>query len=362
MYSSSQTAERRQQHANPISLLAGSTPAPLLPIPPHMQGPHMQGPHIAMFTSTAPAPWLTQLDVIALEYQGQVKRLCLWGEYGDLPLLWQRLQHFCAPELFAAIVKVDRIYQQSDSRLRFDIYCQSHLFPQLMESLNAGRRSLGWYYRPHIPHQLCHLTQQARFAPSPLLLHPAEQAQQARGGTVASPRTHCGLKVATYNINGVCTKQFDLQCFLQSTKCDVVALQETLLRETDWIIRMPGYQCVQRPGDFTAATRGVALLVSHQFQLVTVGTLSPYWIFACLSGAPLPHPVIVACVYVPNGTGGRAVLQHFQQQVHRVHVLYPSDPIALLGDFNKDLDEMQLLCMQWPIPMQVLVNSGNVPT
>ena len=102
--------------------------------------------------------------------------------------------------------------------------------------------------------------------------------------------------------------------------------------------------------------------MSHQFQFVTVGKLSPYWIVARLSGAPLPHPVLVACVYIPNGTKHSSVMQHFEQQINQVHVLYPNDPITLLGDFNKDLHKMQLWFSTWPIQMQVLVNGGNVPT
>jgi exonuclease III len=60
------------------------------------------------------------------------------------------------------------------------------------------------------------------------------------------------LVVGTLNINGLHRKKTDLGVLLQQTRCDVMALQEMLLRSSDWQLRLPGYHCFSAMGDLTA--------------------------------------------------------------------------------------------------------------
>ena len=71
--------------------------------------------------------------------------------------------------------------------------------------------------------------------------------------------------VGTLNINGLQRKKTDLRVLLQHTRCDVMALQETLLRSFDWQLRLPGYHCLTSMGNLTALQQGVALVVSTKF-------------------------------------------------------------------------------------------------
>ena len=76
-----------------------------------------------------------------------------------------------------------------------------------------------------------------------LPFHPC-MLQESRASSAAT-ETPRGLKLMTYNINNQqWSKQYDLQCLLQHTQCNVVALQEMLLCPTNWTLAMHGYQCI----------------------------------------------------------------------------------------------------------------------
>jgi hypothetical protein len=88
--------------------------------------------------------------------------------------------------------------------------------------MGPGRDRYGWYFRPHIPYwDRVRSTSALPEVPVVQTTPPAD--------TLGVP-----LVVGTFNINGVQRKQTDLRLLLQQTQCDVMALQETLLRATDW--------------------------------------------------------------------------------------------------------------------------------
>lgn len=87
------------------------------------------------------------------------------------------------------------------------------------------------------------------------------------------------LRMVTYNINSVNKKRYDLQYLLESTQCDVLALQETLFRYVDWPLRFSGYATLSSMGSATVATRGLALVISTKYGCLPVDRQSP---FGCL--------------------------------------------------------------------------------
>jgi exonuclease III len=170
------------------------------------------------------------------------------------------------------------------------------------------------------------------------------------------------LRLVTYNINGIKNKRFDVKCLLEETRCDVLALQETLMKATDWSLRFPGYQALVSLGTTAASTRGLALVISAKYGCYSVGRPFPFWVFARLTGKSLSRPVLVGCAYVPHRADRQHVLMHLPVQVSQLQEEYLDDPIILMGDFNMDLHETQLQTANWPVPLQVLANYGNVPT
>ena len=170
------------------------------------------------------------------------------------------------------------------------------------------------------------------------------------------------LVVGTLNINGLQRKKTDLRVLLQQTKCDVMALQETLLRSSDWQLRLPGYHCFTAMGDLTASQRGVALVVSTKFNCTAVGKATPYWTFARVYGATLLSPLIVGTIYIPCRVERRRVLRALPGALAALHREFPDDPIVMMGDFNMTMTDLQLQMGLWDLPFRVLPIRGGGPT
>ena len=181
---------------------------------------------------------------------------------------------------------------------------------------------------------------------------------------VPTPNTPPGpsLVVGTLNINGLLSKKTDLRLMLEEMGCDIMGVQETLLRSTDFTFKMPGYNCLTVLGDRQESQRGLALLVADRFNVCAVGRATPYWTFGRMYGATLRKPVIVGTIYVPCRADRRKVLRGIPRALEALHVEYPDDPIILLGDFNMNFTELQLQMATWPLPFRVLPIAENAST
>ena len=323
-------------------------------------GPNRQiGPTVAQLR-----PWVAQ---------GIVTQLCLWGEPGALSILRQRFNRVVRQDyLRNAVYKVDRV-QQPNGQTRFDLFVSSAVAEELLRQVRTGSQAqhYRWYCRPHIAYRDRDRVGRvpARRAPEGVPGGDAVQqllvqrtAARNSGEITDTPPQQGSLRVATYNINGVATKRTELRVFLEQTKCDVLGLQETLLRATDWHLRIPQYTCYTAMGDLTAATRGVALVVSKKYASNPVGQASPYWVFARIYGCNLAQPILVGSVYVPHQRHRRRVLSALPLAVAGLKADYPEDPMILVGDFNMELQDVQREMTTWPYPCQALANYGQVPT
>ena len=301
----------------------------------------------------------TVAELRRLIAQEAAEQLCLWGEIGALSIFWDRLKRIvrCAA-LRRAIYKIERV-QQPDGRTRFDLFVSSAASTQLLQLIRGAPQALdyGWYVRPHVPY----IDRVGRGAPPGEPQRPEIPPEVPV--TTQPPGDNPGsLRVATYNINSVARKRADLRYFLQETRCDVLGLQETLLRSTDWHLRLPQYTCFTAMGDLTASTRGVALAVSTKFACNPVGNPSPYWVFARLYGASLAHPIVVGTVYVPCRAGRHRVLTRLPLEIAHLRQQFPEDPLILVGDWNMDLEDVQREVVNWPHPVHPLANHGLTPT
>lgn len=289
---------------------------------------------------------------------GTVNWLCLWGEIGALSIFRARLFRIVrSPPLRRAIYKIDRV-QQPNGRLRFDLYIGAAATDQVRQLLTTSPRAsgYGWYIRSHV-HYRDRVPATAGRGPTVATAAPTGVPPANAPGSRSG-----GLRVCSYNINGIARKRTELAYFLQNTHCDVVGLQETLLRSTDWHLRIPQFTCFTAMGDLTASTRGVALAVSRKFACSPIGSASPYWVFARLYGASLTRPTIVGTVYVPCRTGRNHVLSRLPLAIAELRAQYPNDPLILTGDWNADLDEVQREVATWTHPVHTLANYGHRPT
>ena len=308
-------------------------------------------PHNARATRPHAQTYVAQAD------QSGLQQICLWGEASDLGVFRQRVSRLIRePHLRLHIVKCQRV-QQQQGNIRFDMWITRECVTAVLQQLKAGRQRYGWFFRPHIPY--CERVGRGISDTQRVLRQPQPPPAAQQPGNLHQSSS---LKVGSLNINGVNRKRSDLRYFLERTQVDVLGIQETLLRSTDWYLRFPGYKCYTAMGETTASTRGLALIVSNRFQSTPVGRSSLFWIFARVHGGGLKTPVIIGTVYVPHREDRARVLTGLPQAIEHLSDEYREEPIILTGDFNMELHELQLKMANWPCPLQALGNRGSVPT
>jgi exodeoxyribonuclease-3 len=149
------------------------------------------------------------------------------------------------------------------------------------------------------------------------------------------------VKIATWNINGICGRLPLLLKWLAKAKPDVVALQELktphdLFPEAE--IRAAGYGVIWR-GE--RGYNGVAILARNSDPILIRDSLpgdpadkASRYIEAAVDG------ILIACLYLPNGNphpGPKFAykLEWFDRLIAHARTLKKSGaPVVLLGDFN----------------------------
>ncbi|GBG35229.1 Hypothetical Protein FCC1311_114522, partial [Hondaea fermentalgiana] len=156
-----------------------------------------------------------------------VSQICVWGETSpSMACFWARLE-YCVPnaQVRRRILKVNKVLQ-AERELRFDVYVVSTEAARILDLLRRnGRRRFDWHTRLHRPY---HERE-----------HPGDAAAAPAAGALKD------LRLLAWNINGLRRKREDLASLLQTTVPHVAALQETLLRATDWRTRASKYNVLE---------------------------------------------------------------------------------------------------------------------
>jgi exonuclease III len=290
-----------------------------------------------------------------------ITRYCIWGDSSTAVVFWERVSDCCRGSLvLAQVVKAVRVQQENGS-IRFDVYVRKEYAQTLWDKLQAGTGKYGWHFREHIPYGE-RVGQGGRAAP-----RRAPNGGFLPGGPVGIGLNQelplpSSLKVGTYNINGVRTKRRELAAFLGIVKWDVVGLQETLMRATDWQLYLRGYSLLSAMGERTESKRGLSVAVSTRYSCNMVGRTSPYWLFVRVYGSKLRQPFIFGTVYVPHRLERRRVLEGLPATMLTIQQEFPNDPIILTGDFNMTIHRLQARITTWPVRPIVLPNEGDKPT
>ena len=285
-------------------------------------------------------------------------QICVWGVDCHVTVMWLRLdmavRSSFASALAAGIAKIERVAQPNGST-RYDVFVSPPMAPFLRRRMRKFALRWQWHFRDHRAHPL------RDRVPAPRLGTPTETAPALANGTAQVP-VGKAFRPGTLNINGVRSKQTDLWHLLRSERLDVLALQETLLKATDWDLHVPDYLCLSALGTTAASQRGVSLLVSTQFGCQSVGPGSPHWVFGKLTGSTLANPLIVGSVYLPHNDLQQRVRTQLSTALLKIHTEYPACAILLMGDLNETLVGAQRLARTWPGTFEILSNAGDVPT
>lgn len=255
--------------------------------------------------------------------------MCVWGDDCDTATFWRRLELTLGrTQLLTKVLKVVRVVQPTNGRIRFDIVVKGVFLAAILRKLFGWSARFAWFAREHVPYQ----DRVARRASQGRVERPlGENPQEGRPGVLEN------LTVVTYNINGARKKLTELQAMLDGSKVHVVALQETLQRAEDWPLRIPDFQVFSAVGDLGPSQRGLAIGVRRSVNAQTVGTASPDWLSVRIFGQSLASPMIFFCVYVPTSrhVADRAsVITAIGSEVARLQAKFPDDDIVIMGDLN----------------------------
>lgn len=278
-----------------------------------------------------------------------VRIICCWVQD---PLggqtFWERLHKACGSQLVKKVDKVERIAQR-DGTLRFDVWVRSEYSDAVVRKMR--KYGTGWKWtrvRFHIP-----FWERARKRTLPIT------GQLRKGKHSAPPNPQSSLSLCTYNINGLRKKRPDLKFLLEETGLECLALQETLLRPTDWSLTIPNYHCFNIVGGHHASKRGVALLINKKHNGSVVGKSSPWFVLVRIYSKFLRQPHILGSVYIPHGRDKPQALELLGQQVRTIRTAYPAQPLILMGDWNMDQVQTQKILNEWNCGLVVAPNMRN---
>lgn len=281
--------------------------------------------------------------------------VCWTPQYETDKVFWMRVVRCMNGGALCNRIKKITSVNQKNRLSRFDFWVESGHEEAILTKIKQHQHKWGWYCREHIAYKV----RAARGSTgSPTRgpradngLNPATRTEQqgtARrsrnrsttgGGNPLPGRTigpRAGPRVGTLNINGIREKKKDLQFYLEERDIQCLALQETLLRVTDWRLYIPGYHCFTTCGEHGVSVRGVAMLVHKSMSGYIVGKGSPWHLCVRVTGDNLRNPWILCSVYIPSLGKGKEAIDHLVHDMKQVCKDYPSDSIVLMGDWNRE--------------------------
>ena len=273
-------------------------------------------------------------------------RLCVWGlAPKTVKEVWDILNRVLPSNLCEGIRRVHGVRQRNGID-RHDVYAHVDCATQLAAQMVASRDRMGWSVRvkKHVP-----------WAQRPA--HASNAPQQA-----SSTCSHTYTTLVTLNVRHLTKKRMEVEEYLHDRKATVVALQETWRDEKSWRLRLRGYNAVERVRTVPGST-GIALLAAEGVQLVEVGSKqSPFFVFARVSGDPLPNAVIYGSVYIPShARNGRAqALSDLKAELQNMRRRFATTPIVAMGDFNMSPAQVMTWVRKAEIGFAVKAGAGSM--
>ena len=319
--------------------------------------------------------------------------------------LWAAVQRALGKRDWVLAVKRIR---QPNKKLRFDVYVPEQHVKATVHYLLRKANRVGWRVKEHCPwyirrqHQLAldnaalggnvvvanmlHGNlgnaegDAALVAPAPGQAAPdadsvgsvssagSSSNGGSSGGSVSSASVaaaqggdnNARLRMATWNINGVCGKREELQVMAQNEKLDVLCLQEVRRPKHWWRLSIGrGWSCIEapykagRPGQ-----HGLAIGASPGVTLVDVGIEDPNLVAARVVRSGMEREMVVVNVYVP-WQGRAAALQRISGHLQSIQGDFNHLPIVVMGDWNMSRGAVAQRLSSWDLPYSLASVSGS---
>jgi exonuclease III len=167
---------------------------------------------------------------------------------------------------------------------------------------------------------------------------------------------------ATMNLNGWKSKQEALVDYLIETGITVCAIQETLVSERAYPIKVEGYRVYTQP--WTKEFRGQALLVHNHLMSYQVSSSKGKYIHVKVNGIEGANtPVHVIAVYMPSGGNYResrsTALKELLALNKKILDGDPRAPILMLGDWNLSVEDLRKRLKTELTGLKVLPTRGS---
>lgn len=270
-------------------------------------------------------------DRISLYNLGPVTKKRVWE------VLWEVLP---SPQLIV-IKKVIRIFVPGHG-YRFDLRVNCSDLYRVYTLLHRRRKTYHYNIKirqPYGSYRTAH--------PSPPILP-------------SSPPKGLRHQIGTYNINGFAAKKTELCFLLRGQKPSVLCLQETLHRDHQWPLRLPGYMVHHSPW-VGGSQRGLALCISNSYASRTVPGIPGFLQMAKAYGFHDNSTWLFGSLYVPavkHLSGDRRMVLA-QLKILLAKYCTEDIPICIGGDWNMRLTHVKRLIRKWGLPLELIPITGS---
>lgn len=269
------------------------------------------------------------------------------------------------------ILKVSKVTQHRDNRLRFDLYLRRDK-RKVTRRIKIASREKGWYCRNHHTWRNRHTSRADEGSMGTGDIENRENlAEAVESTTVEDFRSQTEpqnevreitLPFATWNIRTLTGKRSEVEQYILCTKVQVLALQETRRTSQGWRVRLQGFQVFESVATNERGRNGLALYVKDTLGAHEIGGLSPYYLIVKMSiGNTLWN--VVNLYIPPTGTGTRAeALMQLKTALHSLFNQALDAKVLVMGDWNTSPEKVSRWLRRHRLPMSLVALTGRPET
>lgn len=172
-----------------------------------------------------------------------------------------------------------------------------------------------------------------------------------------------GTNIVTINVNGFHKKKIQVVDLLETEKIAICAMQETLVRNRHYPVKVQGFATYQSPAK--EGFRGLALLVDNRYPSYEVPhDEGDHLIHVKVSGlGKCTKPCHVLALYLPSGGNYRgrrtALFKQLAKYTQKILKSDPGSPVVCLGDLNMTPDELVKKLLRTNVPLHLAETRGS---
>lgn len=313
-----------------------------------------------------PCPHITQL--VGVEYV----RYCVWPTiHVSRKRFWSYIVELLGRKA-KQIIKVSKVTQRRDNRLRFDLYLKRDK-RKVLRRIKIASRERGWYCRYHHKWRNRQTSRAERGSQGSIVSEYGEQRaenveEQMMVDDVRSLTEHeeelryTAIPFATWNIRTLTGKRSEVEQFILHTKVQVLALQETRRTSQGWRVRLRGFQVFESIASNERGRNGLALYVHDALGGHEIGGPSPYYLVVRMS---LGNTIwnVVNLYIPPTGTGTRSeALMQLKLALRSLFNQALDAKVVVMGDWNTSPEKVSRWLRRHRLPMSLVALTGRQDT